>query len=96
MAAIALKGSNKVKSMHNMHDPLTRAPEVRSKDPAEKAKGLESQAFVAQWFEQPGPVPVRTSKEEKYGRMLADCYRERAPSLCTELLERSLAVPYLP
>jgi micrococcal nuclease len=72
------------------------APELRSKDPAEKAKGLESQAFVAQWFEQPGPVLVRTSKEEKYGRMLADCYREGAPSLCTELLERGLAVPYLP
>jgi endonuclease YncB( thermonuclease family) len=51
---------------------------------------------VTQWFRQPGPVVVRTSKEEKYGRMLADCYREGAPSLCTELLERGLAVPYLP
>ena len=34
------------------------APEVRSKDPIEKAKGLESQAFVAQWFERPGAVLV--------------------------------------
>jgi micrococcal nuclease len=72
------------------------APELRSKDPAEKAKGLESQAFVVQWFQQPGPVLVRTTKEEKYGRMLADCYREGAPSLCTELLERGLARPYMP
>jgi endonuclease YncB( thermonuclease family) len=38
---------------------------------------------------------VRTSKEEKYGRMLADCYREGEPSLYTELLERGLARPYL-
>jgi hypothetical protein len=41
-------------------------------------------------------VLVRTSKEEKYGRMLADCYREGAPSHCTELLEWGLAKPYLP
>jgi endonuclease YncB( thermonuclease family) len=41
-------------------------------------------------------VLVRTTKEEKYGRMLADCYREGAPSLCTELLERGLTKPYLP
>jgi hypothetical protein len=27
-------------------------------------------------------VLVRTTKEEKYGRILADCYREGAPSLC--------------
>jgi hypothetical protein len=32
------------------------APEVRSKDPAEKAKGMESQAFVNQWFTKPGEV----------------------------------------
>ncbi len=72
------------------------APELRSKDPAEKAKGLESQAFVTQWFQPCGEVLVRTTKEEKYGRMLADCYREGAPSLCTVLLERGLARPYLP
>ncbi len=72
------------------------APEIHSKDPAEKARGQESLAFVSQWFQQPGPVLVRTTKEEKYGRMLADCYREGAPSLCSELLERGLAVPYNP
>ena len=49
------------------------APELRSKDPAEKAKGQESQAFVDQWSERPGAVLVRTTKEEKYGWMLSDC-----------------------
>ena len=72
------------------------APELRSKDPAEKARGQESQAFVIQWFDRPGAVLVRTTKEEKYGRRLADCYREGAPSLCSELLERGLARPYAP
>ncbi len=52
------------------------APELRSKDPAEKAKGQESQAFLAQWFERPGSVLVRTTKEEKFGWMFAGCYRE--------------------
>jgi micrococcal nuclease len=72
------------------------APELRSKDPAEKAKAQESQGFVTQWFARPGAVLVHTNKEEKYGRMLADCHREGAPSLCTELLERGLARPYTP
>ncbi len=39
---------------------------------------------------------MRTIKEEKYGRMLADCNSEGEPSICTELLERGLARPYLP
>lgn len=67
------------------------APEFRSKDPAEKAKGLESQAFVSQWFTKTGEVLVRTSK---YCRMFADCYRAGEHSLCTELLQRGLARPY--
>ena len=71
-------------------------PELRSRNPQEKLKGQESQEFVRQWFNRPGAVLVRTTKEEKYGRMLADCYREGAPSLCRELLERGLAQPYAP
>jgi micrococcal nuclease len=71
-------------------------PDVRTMDPIEKAKGQESQAFVSQWFERSGGVLVRTSKEEKYDRMLADCYREGEPNLCTELLDRGLARPCLP
>ncbi len=61
-----------------------------------KAKGLASQAFVSQWFSRPGEVLVRTTKEEKYWRMLADCTRAGEPSLCIELLERGLARPYTP
>jgi endonuclease YncB( thermonuclease family) len=51
---------------------------------------------VVAWFQREELVLVRTTKEEKYGRMLADCYREGEPSLCTELLERGLARPYNP
>ena len=70
------------------------APETRTRDAAEKARGLETRDYVAGWFKRPGQVLVRTTKEEKYGRMLADCFREGEPSLCAELLERGLAVAY--
>jgi micrococcal nuclease len=72
------------------------APGLRSKDPVEKGKSMESQVFVVAWFQREGLVLVRTTKEEKYGRMLADCYREGAPSFCTELLDRGLARPHNP
>jgi micrococcal nuclease len=62
------------------------ALELRCKGPFEKAKGQEGQAFVAQCFQYPGQVLVGSTREEKVGRMLADCYREGAPSLCAELL----------
>jgi micrococcal nuclease len=71
-------------------------PEVRTKDAAEKARGLEAKAFVQAWFAEAGEVRVRTTKEEKFGRMLADCYREGRPTLAEELLSRGLATPYLP
>jgi micrococcal nuclease len=71
-------------------------PEIHTRDAAEKARGLEAQAYVSSWFQQPGEVLVRTTKEEKYGRMLADCFRSGSASLCAELLARGLARPYLP
>ncbi len=39
---------------------------------------------------------IRTTKVEKVCRLLADCYRDSEPSLCSEMLERGLAQPYLP
>ena len=43
------------------------ALELRSKDPAEMAKGQESQAFVAQWFKRPGAVLVDTTRRRSTG-----------------------------
>ena len=59
------------------------SPEICSKDAAEKAKALESQAFVSLWFSRPVEVLVRNTKEERHGRMLADCTRAGEPSLCS-------------
>ena len=70
------------------------APEVRTRDAEEKARGLQAQQFVVEWLQRPGLVWVRTTKDDKYGRMLADLYREGEPSLCEELLAWGLAGPY--
>ena len=70
------------------------APEVRTRDAAEKARGLQAQQFVVEWLQRPGLVWVRTTKDDKYGRMLAEPYRKGEPSLCEELLAWGLAVPY--
>lgn len=70
------------------------APETRTKNAAEKARGLQAQQFVIEWLQRPGAVLVRTTKDDKYGRMLADCYRQGEPSLCEELLAWGLASPY--
>ncbi len=70
------------------------APEIRTKDADEKRRGHLARQHVVGWFERPGKVWVRTTMKEKYGRMLADCFRVGEPSLCTELLELGLAVPY--
>lgn len=71
-------------------------PEVRTRDAAEKERGLAAKAFVQAWFAEGAEVLVRTTKEEKFGRMLADCFREGRPTLAQELLSRGLAKPYLP
>jgi micrococcal nuclease len=70
------------------------APEVRTRDAAEKARGLATAAHVVGWLGRPGQVLVTTTKDDKYGRMLADCFRVGEPSLCEELLAWGLAVPY--
>lgn len=70
------------------------APEIRSRNAAEKARGLQAEAFVMEWFQRPGQVFVQTTKEEKYGRMLADCFRSGESTLCAELLATGLALPY--
>ena len=70
------------------------APQVRTRDATEKRLGLLAQEYVTEWFERPGQILVRTTKKEKYGRMLADCFRVGEPSLCAMLLDLGLAVSY--
>lgn len=49
--------------------------ETRAKDPGEKARGLAAKDFAENWFNQEGII-VKTYKDDKYGRMLGEFFRE--------------------
>jgi micrococcal nuclease len=52
------------------------APETSTRNKAEKALGLESKSFVAEWFKKNTVLTVRTRKDanDKYGRFLASVF----------------------
>ena len=47
------------------------APETRTIDYKEKVRGIASKAFAATWF-QGKQLLIKTTKDDKYGRMLGD------------------------
>lgn len=49
--------------------------ETRTRDFVEKQKGLAAKEFAEEWFSQ-GNIIVKTYKDDKYGRMLGDFFRE--------------------
>jgi micrococcal nuclease len=53
------------------------APETSTRNKAEKALGLETKAFVAEWLGDGSGLTVRTRKDkgDKYGRLLATVLR---------------------
>jgi len=52
------------------------APEIRTTDLKEKARGIAATAFAATWL-QGRHLLIKTTKDDKYGRMLGDF-------ICTE------------
>lgn len=72
------------------------AAETRTLDLAEKERGLSAKAFVAEWVERNAPLIARTSKDDKYGRMLADLIAPDGTSLCSLLLSTGFAESYTP
>ena len=49
-------------------------PETNSKDALEHKLGIEVKEFVAMWCASQDIMRIKTSKDDKYGRMLADIY----------------------
>ncbi len=78
---------------HRVRFNSVDTPELYGREPAEKARAQESQAFVSQCIAPPVAELVRTTKEKKVGRKRADSSREDAPRPCTERLKRE-AQPY--
>ena len=50
-------------------------PELKSKDPLEKARALEARRHAEKWFAS-GNFTVHTMKDDKYGRILGDFEKE--------------------
>lgn len=77
------------------------APEIRTLDLEEKARGLDSKQMV-EWFLKPGTEQIFKSYEygtDKYGRLLGsftvfDPQQNRWTDLCQSLLESGYAKPY--
>ena len=71
------------------------APELHSKDAAEKSAAAASRQFAVDWVTARGDVFLRTEKEhEKYGRYLAWVEADDGSSLNDELVASGHGVPY--
>lgn len=70
-------------------------PEVRTKDPLEKAHGKLAKAFVEQVLPEGTEVAITTVKDgDKFGRVLGIVRTSGGIDVAQELLEERLAVPY--
>lgn len=74
-------------------------PELKDKDPFERARAIEAKKFAEDWFGSEGELRVESYKDDKYGRMLGDFYfgqRESYTSFSEAILKANLAGKYQP
>lgn len=67
-------------------------PELKTKNPCEKEKAQQAQAFTTSFLEGHS-IDLRNCTRDKYFRLLCDVYSE-GRSLADELIKRGLAYPY--
>lgn len=71
------------------------APETRTLDYAEKAKGLASKDWLAKELTNDKKWVIETTKEDKYGRYLGVFFAEGDPcSLNDKMLQAGVAAPF--
>jgi micrococcal nuclease len=71
------------------------APEIRTLDLEEKAKGLEAKEWLEKELAKPGEWIIETTKEDKYGRILGTLYLVGEPVTVNErMLNEGIAKPY--
>lgn len=64
--------------------------------PGERVAAEAAKAFTQSWLLAPGAILVQTTKDDKYGRMLGDFFRDGQLSLTAALVDAGLAKPYNP
>ena len=69
-------------------------PEMASKDLGDRERARAARQFVQAWIAQGGQLRARTTKDDKYGRMLAELVREDGATITDALLDARLAKRY--
>lgn len=69
-------------------------PEMSSKDLGDRERARAARQFVQSWIAQGGQLRARTTKDDKYGRMLAELVREDGETITKALLDARLAKRY--
>lgn len=71
------------------------APETRTTNTEEKAKGLAAKVWLEEQLSREGDWIIETHKEDKYGRILGTLYLVGDPVTINErMLNEGIAVPY--
>lgn len=69
--------------------------EIRAKDAGERERAKAAREFVGNWLRaSEGQLRARTTKDDKWGRMLAEIIREDGSELTAALLDARLAKRY--
>lgn len=70
------------------------APPMVAKNPHEKQLALDAKEFVAKWLAAQKTLRGRTTKDDKYGRMLTDIYGDGDESLNEQMVRLGYAWEY--
>lgn len=68
-------------------------PEIASKDAGDRERAKAAREFVAAWCSRQDQIRAETTKDDKYGRMLAELHGDSS-TLTGDLLEARLAKRY--
>ena len=63
-------------------------PETNTKDECERKFGIEAKEFMQNWLVEHSRLFVRTTKDDKYGRILAHLYAEGDPESLNDKMVR--------
>lgn len=69
-------------------------PESMTKDAREKSLGREAKTFVAEWLRKQKTLKAKTTKDDKYGRILADIYGDDGVCLNEMMVAKGYAWKY--
>ena len=69
-------------------------PESITKDEYEKKLGIEAKEFVSSWLSSQKTIKIKTSKDDKYGRILGELFGDNNECLSDILLEKGYAWRY--